>query len=153
MYSSKITYEINDIKADLFTKRDVAVESVKTEEEVINGFLDQIIELNARIKQIYLPIEAIIPKLEKLSWFSDVEEVNEDIIEIISLTKEYKSLLTKLYVVYNNSSVKRALKTELKNFKSGIDDLKETCEDLEFVFVDSKNDEEMIRLNKQISEL
>jgi len=153
MYSSKITYEINDIKADLFTKREVAVESVKTEEEVINGFLDQIIELNARIKQIYLPIEAIIPKLEKLSWFSDVEEVNEDIIEIISLTKEYKSLLTKLYVVYNNSSVKRALKTELKNFKSGIDDLKETCEDLEFVFVDSKNDEEMIRLNKQISEL
>lgn len=97
-------------------------------------------------------MEEIIPKLERISWYEKPDEASLEIIkEIISVVKDVHALLIRFYVKVNNSTTEKLTRQEIKYLKSNLDDLREVYQDLEFVFFDSQNDEEMVGLAVQLS--
>lgn len=97
-------------------------------------------------------IAATLQKLERVSWHDNRDESAVSIIkEIILITKEIHAVLIRFYVRINNSKAGKILKPEIKDLKSSTDDLREISQDLEFVFINSPNDEEMIGLVRRLS--
>lgn len=104
-------------------------------EEKVNALLDAIIEIKKFFKNKTEKINSINEEIEKLTWFN---EVNDECLillnDLISSIKDAHSTLIKQYVSLNNIRTKRIAKEELSKFKSAIDDLKESYQDLESVF-------------------
>lgn len=104
-------------------------------EEKVNALLDAIIEIKNFFKDKTEKINSINEEIEKLSWFNDVNDECLILLnDLISSIKDAYSTLIKQYVSLNNNRIKRIAKEELSKFKSAIDDLKESYQDLESVF-------------------
>lgn len=104
-------------------------------EEKVNALLDAIIEIKNFFKDKTEKINSINEEIEKLTWFNDVNDECLILLnDLISSIKDAHSTLIKQYVSLNNIRTKRIAKEELSKFKSAIDDLKESYQDLESVF-------------------
>lgn len=104
-------------------------------EEKVNALLDAIIEIKNFFKDKTKKINSINEEIEKLTWFNDVNDECLILLnDLISSIKDAHSTLIKQYVSLNNIRTKRIAKEELSKFKSAIDDLKESYQDLESVF-------------------
>lgn len=127
----KISFTFNELRNISFQEKKQASMS----EEEINSFLDKIIEVKKVLAEKTEKIEMINASLEKITWYGDLEEESLMIVnEIISLCKDLHSSLVRYYVRLAFLRTKGIAKSEIKNFKSVIDDLKEIAEDLESVF-------------------
>ncbi len=105
------------------------------DEAKVNAFLDAMIEFKKILVEKTQIINNIIERIEKLTWFSDLDEDCLMILnDLISSAKDLRSSLIRQYVSMNNLRKKGIAKEEIKEFKNSIDELKETYEDLESVF-------------------
>jgi DNA repair exonuclease SbcCD ATPase subunit len=117
-------------EASFQEKREVA-----TSQEVIDGFLDKILELKKGLQEKSAKISEINERLEALTWFDEVdEETLMKINEIISLCKDFRSSLIRYFVKLNFLRKKGIAKEEIKALRNAIADLKEITQDLESRF-------------------
>lgn len=122
------------------------------EEDGINKLLDSILEFKNTLKQKTNSIQDIIERLEKLTWFNDLdEECYMKLNDLISLAKDLRGTLIRQYVNMNIIRVKGVAKEEIKEFKNTIDDLKEAYEDLESVFFFLPNMPDFKETTKRLS--
>lgn len=104
-------------------------------EEKVNALLDAIIEIKNFFKDKTEKIQSINEEIEKLTWFNDVNEECLILLnDLISSIKDAHSTFIKQHVSLNNIRTSKIAKEELRQFKSAIDDLKESYQDLESVF-------------------
>ncbi len=121
-------------------------------EEKVNALLDAIIEIKKFFKDKTEKINSINEEIEKLTWFNDVNDECLILLnDLISSIKDAHSTLIKQYVSLNNIRTKRIAKEELSKFKSAIDDLKESYQDLESVFFFLPNIPDFKETTKQLS--
>lgn len=104
-------------------------------EEKVNALLDAILEFKDKFQKKTVKINEINGEIEKLTWFNDVnDECLRLINDLISSIKDLHSSLIRQYVSLNYMRSKGIAKEEIRNFKSAIDDLKDSYQDLESVF-------------------
>jgi hypothetical protein len=121
-------------------------------EEKVNAFLDIIIELKIILVEKALIINNINERIEKLTWFNDLDEDCLMLInDLISSAKDLRSSLIRQYVSMNLLRKKGIAKEEIRNFKNAIDDLQETYEDLESVFFYLPKMKEFVETTKKLS--
>lgn len=106
------------------------------DEERVNNFLDAINDFKRLLKAKSDRIYNINDRIEKITWFNDsVDEERLMILnDLISSAKDLRSSLIRQYVSMNLFRKKGIAKSEIKDFKNSIDELKESYEDLESVF-------------------
>lgn len=103
--------------------------------EIINASLDAINDFKSLIKNKTDELSNLNTRLEQLTWLNDFKE--EDLMvlnDVIALGNDFYSTLLKEYVSLRNSALNEISEDTLKNFKNEIDNLKESCEDLDSVF-------------------
>ena len=71
--------------------------------------------------------------------------------DIIALAKDYHSTLMKQYISLKDSSIHDLAIETLQRFKNEIDELKESCEDLESVFFYLPNFSDFYETTKLLS--
>lgn len=104
-------------------------------EEKINAFLDAINDFKSLIKNKTETLSEINKSLEQLTWLNDLNEEELMVVnDIIVLGNDFYSTLMKQYSSLRNSALNETSEEGLKNFKIEIDNLKESCEDLDSVF-------------------
>ena len=107
----------------------------KTQEEIVNNFLDRILDLQKNINEDSTFLEDICLRIEKLSWI-DAEKIDEEtkkvINDIISTIRDIHRFLLMNYVYLNNNARQLASK-ELRRLKSALDDVKEYINDFESI--------------------
>lgn len=105
------------------------------DEEKVNALLDAILDFKDKFQKKTERINGINGKIEKLTWFNDAnDECLRLINDLISSIKDLHSSLIRQYVSLNYIRSKGIAKEEIRNFKSAIDDLKDSYQDLESVF-------------------
>lgn len=121
-------------------------------EERINTFLDKILEFKTLFINKVNKINAVIEEIEGVTWFNDVDsDTLMKINDLISAIKDLRSSLLRQYVSLNGIRSKGIAKVEFKNFKSAIDDLRETAEDLESRFFFLPNIPDFEETTKELS--
>lgn len=104
-------------------------------EEKINVLLDAILDFKDTFQKKTERIDEINGQIEKLTWLNDVnDECLRLINDLISSTKDLHSSLIRQYVSLNYIRSKGIAKEEIRDFKSAIDYLKDSYQDLESVF-------------------
>jgi hypothetical protein len=104
-------------------------------EEKMNTFLDAINDFKAMLNLQNEKLSDIIVRLEKLTWFNNLDEDSMMLLnDLIAVAKDIHSSLIRQYVQMNNARMRGLANETIKEFKSEIDDLKETYQDLESVF-------------------
>jgi len=147
--SPNIKEVLNDVRHSSYLEK----KSSYMDENKVNKFLDSMLgfknELNAKTKRIY----NISERMEGLTWFNDLDEKSLMLLnDLISFAKDLQSSLIRQYVVMNNALLQKGIaKHEIKDFKSSIDDLKETYEDLESVFFSLPQMPEFVETTKRLS--
>lgn len=108
---------------------------VHFDEKKINAFLDAINDYKLMLNNQNEKLNNINSRLEKLTWYNDLDEECMMVLnDLIALAKDLHSTLVRQYVQMKNSSMLEIAEEVINAFKSEIDDLKETCQDLESVF-------------------
>ncbi len=121
-------------------------------EEKINALLDAILEFKKVFNDKTEKINSINKSIEKLTWFNDFnDETLLSLNDLISSIKDAHSTLIKQYVSLNYIRSKGIAKEEISRFKSAIDDLKESYQDLESVFFFLPEIPDFIETTKQLS--
>jgi hypothetical protein len=104
-------------------------------EEKVNKLLDSILELKKRLVDKTERLHTINDGFQKLTWFNTIDEESlQRINDLVSAAKDLHSSFIRQYVAMNLLRKKNIAKVEIKAFKSAVDDLKESYEDLESVF-------------------
>jgi len=130
-YKKEIKKTFSDIRTVSFEEK----KSSLMQEEQINAFLDAIIDLKSVLNQKTQLIESINKRIEKITWFTDLDEDCLLLInDLISSARDLRTTLVRQYISLSSIRKKGIAKEEIKNFKSAVDDLKEICDDLESVF-------------------
>lgn len=105
------------------------------EVEKTNSFLDAINDFKEELKSKTIDIYEINSRIEKITWFNDLDEECMMILnDIISSAKDLRSTLIRQYISLSFLRKDGVAKQEIKDFKNAIDELKESYEDLESVF-------------------
>ena len=123
-----------------------------SKQQVIDSFLDRILDLKEKLTTKSKKIEKIVVMLEGITWYNNVDEEGLKLInEIISLSKDLHSTLIRFYIDLNYFIKKNIAKEEIKNLKIAIDDLKEITQDLESVFFYLPQMPQFVESTKQLS--
>ena len=121
-------------------------------EEKVNALLDAILEFKKVFNKKTETINSINEKIEKLTWYNDIkDETLLQLNDLISSIKDAHSTLIKQYVSLNYIRSKGIAKEEISKFKSAIDDLRESYQDLESVFFFLPEIPDFIETTKQLS--
>jgi hypothetical protein len=134
--------------------RQFSFEAKKTflTEEKVNALLDGILDLKKLFTNQTKKINSINEKIERLTWYNDLDEESLlSLNDLISSIKDLHSTLVKQYVSLNYIRAKGIAKEEVCNFKSAMDDLKESYQDLESVFFFLPAHPEYQETTKQLS--
>lgn len=128
----------SEISKTFYSVRSLSFEEKKASvhiEEKVNALLDSILEFKKSFQERTQKINDINKKIEKLTWFDDIDDENLMLInDLISSIKDLHSTLIRQYVSLNYIRLKGIAKKEIIEFKSAIDDLKDSYRDLESVF-------------------
>ena len=105
------------------------------DEAKINSFLDKILEFKKAFEAKTIRLNELIGNIERLTWYNDVNSENlMKINDLISAIRDLHSSLQRQWVSLNVIRSKGIAKTETKNFKAAMDDLKDSASDLESRF-------------------
>lgn len=123
------------------TFSDVRIFSFKAKKEAqydegkINAFLDAINDFKKMLNNQNDKLSDINERLIKLTWYNDLDEDCMMVLnDLIAAAKDLHSTLVRQYVQMEVVRMKGIAKDPIKQFKSEIDDLKESYQDLESVF-------------------
>jgi ABC-type transporter Mla subunit MlaD len=137
-----------------------AVSSKKEEtnitfEKNINKLLDDILDAKEFLQSNADEIGALVPKLEEVTWFTDIdEELLPSIEELITSLERLSKAMVRNYVSYNRFLTNhKVAKKELSNYKSVADEIGEIASDLRAIFFTLPSDKEFQALNQELSSL
>ncbi len=123
-----------------------------TAEQLTNNFLDSILELKKILKEKTADVFLINEMMEKLTWVNDVDEESLMLLnDLISLAKDFRGSLIRQYISLNDLRKQGLAKEEIKEFKNGIDELKEVYEDLESVYFFLPKMPEFVETTRKLS--
>jgi len=146
-FKSEIYHAFSNVRSFSFEEKKTFLN-----EEKVNALLDAIIEIKNFFNDKTEKINSIINEIEKLTWFNDINDECLILLnDLISSIKDAHSTLIKQYISLNNIRTKRIAKEELSNFKSAIDDLKESYQDLESTFFFLPDIPDFKEVTKQLS--
>lgn len=104
-------------------------------DEEINDLLDDILDFKKLVVNKTDHVESICKRLESFTWFNQLDEECMRLVNhVIAAARDWRSTLIKQYVNMGSMKKRGIANDEIKNFKSALDDLRETCEDMESVF-------------------
>jgi Ni,Fe-hydrogenase I small subunit len=126
--------------------------NLMSENELNNAFLDAMLDLKSSIKNKTKRIFEVNDNIEKLTWFNDLDDECLMLTnDLISAAKDLHSSLVRQYISLDFLRKKGVAKEEIKEFKTSIDELKETYQDLESVFFYLPEMPEFVETTKQLS--
>ena len=126
--------------------------NLMSENELNNAFLDAMLDLKSSIKNKTKRIFEVNDNIEKLTWFNDLDDECLMLTnDLISAAKDLHSSLVRQYIFLDFLRKKGVAKEEIKEFKTSIDELKETYQDLESVFFYLPEMPEFVETTKQLS--
>lgn len=112
-----------------------AKKEAQYDEIQINAFLDAINDFKSMLQNQNENLSNINERLEKLTWYNDLDEECMMLLnDLIAVAKDFHSSLIRQYVQMKTFRRKGIAKDVISEFKSEIDDLKESYQDLESVF-------------------
>ncbi len=134
---------------ECLTAKDRIIDSVKqvrndsfadkkhfTEEQIVNSFLDNLLDFKKSLSEKSFKINELNKSLESLTWIN--ENMDDDCLrlinDLIAAMKDYHSTLIRHYVNASILKDKGIAKDEIKEFKNSIDDLKEMFIDFESIY-------------------
>ena len=104
-------------------------------EEKVNAFLDAVNDFKILLGNQSEKLASLNKQYEKITWLDNLSQQDLMLLnDIIATSKDLHSSLIRQYVHLNFFRNKGIAKNEIKAFKSEIDDLKESFEDLESIF-------------------
>ncbi len=111
-------------------------EKKDSSEEMINSFLDAVLELKSYISEKTVKVDYISGLLEEITWFDELDDDCLQLInDVIASSKDLNSSLIRTYVNLNKKYRANGIATkEINQFRNSIDNFKESYEDLESVF-------------------
>ena len=121
-------------------------------QEVIDGLLDRIIELKKTLTTHTLGISEVIELSEKLTWLDDI--CDEDLLkihDIITKIKDFISTMNRQVILLRKIKNQGIATNEIDLFRSEVDTLRETAQDLEAVFFFLPAMEEFNEANRILS--
>jgi Ni,Fe-hydrogenase I small subunit len=126
--------------------------NLMSENELNNAFLDAMLDLKSSIKNKTKRIFEVNDNIEKLTWFNDLDDECLMLTnDLISAAKDLHSSLVRQYISLDFLRKKGVAKEDIKEFKTSIDELKETYQDLESVFFYLPEMPEFVETTKQLS--
>jgi Ni,Fe-hydrogenase I small subunit len=126
--------------------------NLMSENDLNNAFLDAMLDLKSSIKNKTKRIFEVNDNIEKLTWFNDLDDECLMLTnDLISAAKDLHSSLVRQYISLDFLRKKGVAKEEIKEFKTSIDELKETYQDLESVFFYLPEMPEFVETTKQLS--
>jgi malate synthase len=148
----KITSLFSEASEVSFNERKNAI----NEEVLINKFLDTILDLKKDLTERNDKLSSLLNGTQELTWFTD--ELNESDLrllnDLLSVMGDLHYRLIRQYATINKIlSPKKIASEELKSFKIILDDLKESCTDLEMIFLNFRQDEEFKNLTDELLSL
>lgn len=107
------------------------------DENKINALLDKILDFKKSLTKKAETIEDVVEKIEKLTWYNDVDVDSEDLMKIndvISAIRDLHYSFKRQCPGLNKLRDKGIATAEIKNFKSAMQDLNDSASDLESRF-------------------
>lgn len=148
IYKYKISETFENVRQLSFDEKKESV----FDEVKINKLLDTILEFKKVFNDKSIKINALVEKIEKITWFSNLDTDSlMSINDLISAIRDLHSSLFRQYISLNFIRTKGIAKEEIKNFKSSIDDLKEVAADLESRFFFLPNNFDFQETTKELS--
>lgn len=148
IYKYKISETFENVRQLSFDEKKESV----FDEVKINKLLDTILEFKKVFNDKSIKINALVEKIEKITWFSNLDNDSlMSINDLISAIRDLHSSLFRQYISLNFIRTKGIAKEEIKNFKSSIDDLKEVAADLESRFFFLPNNFDFQETTKELS--
>lgn len=130
-YKPQIVETFQNVRNLSFEEKKEAV----LDEMKINNLLDKILDFKLYLTAKTDKIEAIIERIEKITWFNNLDQESLILInDLISSIRDLHSSLQRQYISFNFIRTKGIAKEEIKSFKSAIDDLKDIANDLDSRF-------------------
>ena len=106
-----------------------------SKQEIIDRFLDAIPSLKKILQERTDTLEEMVDKIDHLTTLGKPSQsALIKINDLISLLRDWHSVLIREYVSLNSIRKLKIAKEEIKAYKSAIDDLKEGYEDLESIY-------------------
>lgn len=148
IYKYKISETFENVRQLSFDEKKESV----FDEVKINKLLDTILEFKKVFNDKSIKINALVEKIEKITWFSNLDNDSlMSINDLISAIRDLHSSLFRQYISLNFIRTKGIAKEEIKNFKSSIDELKEVAADLESRFFFLPNNFDFQETTKELS--
>lgn len=147
-YKSEISKTFSIVRSFSFNEK----KSPLMDEETMNTFLDAILSFKSKMKEKAETISTITERMDKLTWFTNPDEDSLMLLnDLISAAKDVHSSLIRQYVSLTPLRKKGIAREEIKAWKSSIDELKESYEDLESVFFFLPEMPDFVETTKQLS--
>jgi len=123
-------------------------------QELINSFLDKVLEFQKHIQEKTDRINFINSKFKEFTWLDNLDEECIGILKnIISLSDGLHHKMIRYYVSLNWALKKGIANESMKNFKIALDDLKEYNQDLEDLFFNLPSDKEFTDKVNELSHI
>lgn len=144
---------IKDIKS---TRKEISIISLsekKSYNEKVNDFIDAMQSFQSILKQKTECIASINEKLEKLTWYTELDDkCLVVILEIIAICKELHSTLYSKYSEQLDKLDNKGIASqEINEFLEEIDYLSEMIADIESTFFKLPNNKKFQQINKELS--
>lgn len=144
----RITTTVDQVREASYSDKKNLLQS----EEELNKFLDNILLFKKLLNDKTAKIESICEELESFTWFDHIDDECMRLLnDVIASARDWRSTLIKQYIQMETLRKRKIASEEISNFKSALDDLRETCEDLESVFFHLPKSESFQETTKQLS--
>lgn len=127
-----------------------------SKDEIINQFLDKILDFKQLVRNKVSEIESIIDKLEELTWcdFTALDEESlKKLNDVISGAKDWSTSLNRRYANCVKALDGKVTIAELEEWKNAIDDLAEAASDLEKAAFIFPSDDDFVSVTRELKHL
>ena len=130
-------------------------ETSVTFEKHIKKILDDILDAKKFLQTNADEIGTLVPKLEEVTWFTDIdEELLPSVDELIITLERLAKAMVRNYASCSRFFAKHNVdKKELSAYKAVADEISEVASDLRAIFFTLPADEEFQALNQELSSL
>ncbi len=146
----KLAFVINEVSDISFNEK----RNTKTEEEIINTFLDAILVFEKELTDKTEKINFISEKIEEISWFSGFSEEDlRELNDLIAVAREVRASLIRQYISFNFFRLKGIAKNQILLFKQSIDNFTETYSDIDSILFKLPNNTNFQDTTRQLDSL
>ena len=105
--------------------------SEKQDDQLINNFLDSILNFKEYLNNKSALIQKINTDLESITWLEGIENHKQSLNVLVAICKDFHNAMIRRYVGYNVFLKKNIAKDEIYDFKDAIDDFKDIYSSIE----------------------